>query len=240
MLILYILGQIFLLLLLILLILLQILLLILLAVLLIPFRYYFTGEKLDDSWFRLQVSWLFGGVKLHINYQAESISSTIQIFGVHRNITGEPGKEKKSKHKDNQDKGNKSGNKPPYSYFTREILEKAVHCLLKLLNHCMPAKFELYSKVGFEDPMYTGFLCALQGAGYAILDKFNIHLQTSFEEEELKGSLTIAGRIQLFYLLLVAIEFLVTRPFRTIFIKNQKIKIKRRLKRWHNLILKKT
>ncbi len=233
MLILYILGQIFLFLLL-------ILLLILMVVLLIPFRYYFTGEKLDDTWFRLQVSWLFGGIKFNTYYHSEHISSTIGIFGVHRSITGEPGKKKKPKHKDYQDKGNKSRSKPPYSYFTTEILEKAVQCLFKLLNHCVPVKFELYTKVGFEDPMYTGLLCALQGAGYAILDKFNVRLQTSFEEEELKGSLTIAGRIQLFYLLLVAIEFLITKPFRTIFIKNQKIKIKRRLKRWRNLTLKRT
>ena len=233
MLILYILGQIFLFLLL-------ILLLILMAVLLIPFRYYFTGEKLEDSWFRLQVSWLFGGVKLHTNYHSESISSTIGIFGIHRNITEKSEKEKKPKQEDKQDKSKKSRSKPPYSYFTREVLEKAVQCLLKLLNHCMPAKFELYTKVGFEDPMYTGLLCALQGAGCAILDKFNIRLQTSFEEEQLKGSLTIAGRIQLFYLLLVAIEFLITKPFRTIFVKNLKIKIKRRLRRWQILILKRT
>ncbi len=233
MLILYILGQIFL-------VLLLILLLILMAVLVIPFRYYFIGEKLEDSWFDFQVSWLFGGVKLHTNYHSESISSTIGIFGVHRNITGKSENEKKPKHEDKQDKGNKSRSKSKYSYFTREILEKALQCILKLLNYCMPAKFELYAKVGFEDPMYTGLLCGLNGTGYAILDKFNIRIQTCFDEDELKGNLTIAGRIQIFYLLLVAIEFLITKPFRTIFTKNLKIKIKRRLRRWQILTLKRT
>lgn len=233
MLILYILGQIFL-------VLILILLLILLAIILIPFRYHFTGEKLEDSWFKSQVSWLFGGVKLNINYQSERTDATIGIFGIHKKVAVEPGKGKESESEHKKDKGRKSRDKSPYSYFTREVLVKAVQCFLKLLNHCKPAQIELNAKIGFEDPMYTGLLCGLQGAGYAILNKFNIRINTCFDEEELKGNLTIAGRIQIFYLLLVTIEFLITKPFRTIFNKNLKIKIKRRLKRWQILTLKKT
>ena len=222
MLILYILGQIFLLLLL-------ILLLVLLAILLIPYRYHFAGEKFDCIWFRLQVSWLFGGVKLQINYDSENIESAVGIFGINRNIKRRPEKEEKHKNKDkHEDKPEKGGKsrRSLNSYLNRQVLEKAMQCLIKLLKHCKPVKFELNAKAGFDDPMYTGLLCGLQGTCYAISDKYNVRIQTSFEEEELEGALTIAGRFYLVYLILAAIEFLISKPFRTAYVKNKKLKNK--------------
>ncbi|MDF2986325.1 MAG: hypothetical protein K0R50_1835 [Eubacterium sp.] len=236
MLVLYILGYLFLYLVL-------FLLIVVLAVLLIPFRYHFTGEKLERTWFEASVAWLFGGIKLNIHYNTEEkISSSMRILGIRRRMGKNQGKNKdisKAEKKDEKQK-KREKSKAPYSYLTIEVLEKTFQCVLKLLNHCKPDKFQLRARVGFDDPMYTGLLCAVRGTGFAILDKYDIRFQPNFEEEELKGSLTISGRIQLFYLLLVAMEFVFTRPFRTILIKNLKTKIKRRVRRWQTLILKKT
>jgi hypothetical protein len=101
-----------------------------------------------------------------------------------------------------------------------------------MLNHCKPSQFRINAKVGFEDPMYTGLLCGIKNTSYAILDKYQIRLQTTFEDEVLEGNFIIGGRVQIFYLILVALEFVLTKPFRSILFKNIKIKIKRRLKRW--------
>ncbi len=223
------------------------LLIVVLAVLLIPFRYNFAGEKVEKAWFQASLSWLFGGIKLNINYNFEDkITSSMKILGIRKKM-GKNRDEKQDKNKgkskdDNKEEkqGKKAKGKDPYSYLTFEVIQKAIQCVLKMLNHCMPEKFQLRARVGFEDPMYTGLICAVQGAGFAILDKLDINLQPDFEEEELKGSLTVSGRIQLFYLLLVAMEFVFTKPFRTILIKNLKTKIKRRVRRWQTLILRKT
>lgn len=238
MLVLYILGYLFLYIIL-------ILLVILLAVLLIPFKYYFEGEKLETSWFDASVSWLFGGVRMYVHYNSESkFTSSLRIMGIHKKMSWE-NKKVKDDSKEQQkgketNKPNKQKSKVPYSYLTYPVLEKGFQSILKLLNHCKPVKFKLKAKVGFEDPMYTGMLCAFTGIGFTILDKYDINLQPDFEDEKLEGCLTIGGRIQLFYLLLVAMEFVLTKPFRPILIKNMKTKIKRRMRTWQTLILKKT
>jgi hypothetical protein len=232
MLVLFILGYLFLLILL-------ILLVILLAVLLIPFKYYFHGEKFESAWFNASVSWLFGGLKINLNYSSNKLTHTMRILGIKKKIEGK-GKEENKQSIKNEREEKKAKSKSPYSYFNRDVAEKGLQCILKLLNHCKPVRFELKARAGFDDPMYTGLACAVQGAGFAILDKFNIHFQPDFEDEGLKGNLIIRGRIQLFYLLLVSIEFVLAKPFRSIFFKNLKIKIKRRLGAWRILILKKT
>ncbi len=214
----------------------------LLAILLIPFKYHFTGEKMEKEWFKASAAWLFGGVKFNIYYNSGKLSSNIRILGIHKRI--EKDGSNKNSTGENKDKEQKNNKKPksknPYSYLTYEVMEKGFQCTVKLLNHCKPRRFVLKAKAGFEDPMYTGLLCGIQGVWSAILDKYDIHLQPDFEEDEIRGSLRIGGSIRLFYLLLVAMEFILTRPVRSIWLKNLNIKIKRRLKTWQTLILKRT
>lgn len=220
---------------------LSILLAVILAILLIPFKYYFTGEKMENEWFKASVAWLFGGINYNIEYNSGKFSSNMRILGIHKTIEKGPSKKDTGEKKDNgQNNGKKSKNKNPYGYLTNEVMEKGFQCIFKLLNHCKPRKFVLKARAGFEDPMYTGLLCGIQGIWSAILDKYDIHLQPDFEDEEIKGSLSVGGSIQLFYLLLVAMEFVLSRPVRSIWLKNLNIKIKRRLKTWQTLILKKT
>lgn len=220
---------------------LSILLAVLLVILLIPFQYYFTGEKMEKEWFKASVAWLFGGIRFNIYYNSGKLSSNIRILGIHKSIEKGPGKKDTDKNKDKeQENGKKSKNKNPYSYLNYEVMEKGFQCILKLLNHCKPRRFVLKARAGFEDPMYTGLLCGIQGVWSAILDKYGIHLQPDFEDEEIKGSLSTGGSIQLFYLLLVVMEFVLARPVRSIWLKNLNIKMKRRLKTWQTLILKRT
>lgn len=230
---LYIMGQIILYLLL-------LLLIILLAVLFIPFRYYLNGSKYGEVSLESHVSWLFGGLKVRFLYLSESGSRfTVGFLGIHRNFGGR-GKETDMASKEHEKKEKKAGKKSPYSYLTRAVMEKAIEAVLKLLDHCRPARLSLNVRTGFDDPMYTGLMYGIQGAGFAILDKLNIRLEPSFEEEELTGKLIMGGSIRISYLILVGMEFVMAEPFRSIFIKNIKIKMKRRMRTWRNSILKKT
>lgn len=227
MIVLYILGKIILYILI-------ILLIFLLAVLLIPFKYNFSGNKLENTILEGSVSWLFGGLKMKFKYHSEKgISMIMSFLGFKKKL--DPSNEALGKNKDMAQEHieqKKKIEKPAYRYFTYEVLIKGLESIVKILNHCKPRQFNLNAQVGFDDPMYTGLLCAAQNAGFAILDKYDIHIQTMFEEEEVKGSFILGGSIQVFYLLLVAIGFVVTKPFRSLLIKNIKIKIKRRLKKW--------
>ncbi|PYG88141.1 hypothetical protein LY28_01472 [Ruminiclostridium sufflavum DSM 19573] len=210
-----------------------ILLFILLAVLIIPFKYRFKGEKLGGTVLEGSLAWLFGGIRLRFAYSTGNGFNAVISLLCFR-ITLDKSR-KKSKPKDtdkDKDSKRKKREKPGYSYFTEDVLKKGLNCALRTLNHCKPRQLRVQAKVGFDDPMYTGLLYGINGAGFAILDKYNIRVKPAFEDEGLEGSFLIGGSIRIGYLLLVAIEFVLTKPFRSILLKNNKIKIKRRIKTW--------
>jgi len=215
---------------------------VLLLVLFIPFKYGFSGGKYENAWFRASVTWLYGGVRINTGYDEGRLSSGVRILGFHKKLQAgermqaEDTEEKSEERKPKKERKSKS----PYSYLTREVAKKGLYCILKILNHCKPERFELSLKGGFGDPLYAGLLCALQGQGFAILNRYNIDLQPDFEDEATTGSLAMAGSIRLYYLLGTALEFVLTRPVRSIWLKNLKIILKRRIKIWRTLILKKT
>ncbi|OPX45399.1 hypothetical protein CLHUN_07690 [Ruminiclostridium hungatei] len=220
-----------------------IILAVLLLVLFIPFKYGFSGGKYENGWFRASVTWLYGGVRINAGYNEGRLSSGVRILGFHKKLqAGErrPADDNEEKSENQKKKPKKERKrKSPYGYLTREVIKKGLYCILKILNHCKPESFELSLKGGFGDPLYAGLLCALQGQGFAILNRYNIDLQPDFEDDATTGSLTMAGSIRLYYLLGAALEFVLTRPVRSIWLKNLKIIIKRRIKTWRTLILKK-
>ncbi len=211
-----------------------VLVLLLLTVLFIPFKYNINGEKMESTSLEGSVSWLFGGVKMRFNYNSENGTSTMMsLMGFQKKMdTSKKNPRNKQIDKATKNDSKKKRVKPAYSYFTYEVLKQGLQSVLKTLNYCKPRKFNVDAKIGFDDPMYTGLLCGIQNTGYAFLDKYHIHLKTVFEDEVVEGNFVIGGGIQIFYLLLVAIGFVFTKPFRSILFKNIKIKIKRRLKRW--------
>lgn len=218
-----------------------VLLVVLIAVLFIPFKYQFAGQKQEDIIAEGTASWLFGGIKMGFKYNTvDGIKAKFNILWFKIKLDSEKFDSKgKSKESDkNKDKEKKE--KPSYSYFTKDVLKKALESILKVLNHCKPRQFQLQAKVGFDDPMYTGLLYGINGTGFAILDKFNINIQPTFEDEVLEGSFIIGGGIYIGYLLLVAMEFVFTKPFKSIMFKNIKFKIKRRLKKWQISTVTKT
>jgi len=211
-----------------------VLLVVILAVLIIPFKYYFYGKKLESTSLEGSVSWLFGGLKMRFHYNSDNgYNMGMNILGIKKKLVNKKDKNQSKPYvKDKKHIYDKKHDKPAYSYFTYEVLIKVIQLVFKMLNHCKPSKFHLEAKGSFDDPMYTGLLYGIQNAGFTILDKYNIHIKPSFDDEVMMGSFKIGGSIQIFYLLLVAIEFVITKPFRSILLKNIKIKIKRRLKKW--------
>lgn len=211
------------------------LLAIFMLVLFVPFRYQVEGSKYETAMVDGFADWLFGAVKIRFDYSSQTGSKTkFGVFGFKKSL--EKGKSKQGKKPiEKITEANdirKEKDKPAYSYIKYEVFTQILKYVLKLLNHYKPSKFNIDARVGFEDPLYTGLLCAIKNSGFAILDKTNISLQTTFEDEILEGSFLIGGEFQIFYLILVAIEFVFTKPFRSIVFKNIKFNINRRLKKW--------
>lgn len=205
---------------------------IVLAVLVIPFRYRIKGAKYDTTVVEGFGDWFFGAVKIDFGYNSgKGTSARFKLFGIKKDFkTQQKQVDSISKKKVGQKR--KNVNKPAYSYFKYEVFQQVMHAVLKVLNHYKPEKFYIDVKAGFEDPMFTGLLYAIKSIGFGVLDKGNIQIRTVFEDEVLEGSFLIGGGIQIFYLILVAMEFVFTRPFRSILFKNIKFNIKRRLKKW--------
>ncbi len=202
-----------------------------LLIVFVPFKYYAEGSKYETISVKSYASWLFGAVKINFNYSTQDgIGTNFNLFGIKKGFNKKS--EDKSVKKEWGSKAKKVKDKPAYSYFTYEVFTQGLKSVFKILNHYKPSRLRIDAKVGFEDPMYTGLLCAVRNTWFAILNKDSIRIQTNFEDEILEGSFLIGGGIQIFYLILVGIEFVFTKPFKIVLFKNIKYKIKRRLKKW--------
>lgn len=203
----------------------------LLAVLVIPFNYSASGQKFEKTTASGQISWLFGGVRIGFDYTPENgLLMILNLLGFAKKIENKQPADQSVTAKKVQSE--KKREKSPYSYLTYAVVKKALETIIKILNHCKPRKFHINVKIGFDDPIYTGFLYGIKYSGYAILNKYNINVHPTFDDEGVEGRFEIRGGMQIYYLILVGIAFVFTKPFRSIIVKNIRFKIKRRLKRW--------
>ncbi|ACL74762.1 DUF2953 domain-containing protein [Ruminiclostridium cellulolyticum] len=205
-----------------------------LLIIFVPFKYYAEGAKNETIVVKGYANWLFGAVTIRFNYNTQDgFDTKFNLFGIKKGFKkkneSEPLKQVR------ESKLKKTKDKPAYSYFTYEVFMRGLKSVFKILNHFKPSIFRIDAEVGFEDPMYTGLLCAIRNTWFASFNKDSIRIETNFEEETLEGSFLIGGGIQIFYLILVGIEFVFSKPFKSILFKNMKYKIKRRLKKWRKV-----
>lgn len=76
---------------------------------------------------------------------------------------------------------------------------------IRLLKHIRPRKIKGYLHFGFDSPCNTGKLYGFICMFYTTLPK-NFILQADFEHKVLEGDLLIKGRIQIYYLLIIALR----------------------------------
>lgn len=208
------------------------------SIILIPYDYSFTGENLVQSQIKGSVSWLFGGLKLTFSqYSKQDREMTLSILGIAKKLSMEPKSagdtNKKAKKDKRHDKNNKHVQPAKskkrfdfHTYLKPEIIKKVISLASKILKHCQPKILAVYGRIGFDDPMYTGFLCALQSQFSWLFNKYDLRIEPVFDEEVLEGRFSIGGRIWLAYLILVMMWFLITKPIRNIILANLKRKNK--------------
>lgn len=197
--------------------------LIVLAVLiLVPYSYYGEIKKYDEIKMRGMVSWLFGGLKVFImKEQEEEIKVRIRFLALEKSMDTKSGhgKSKKkddeeSKKKEKEAKGDKKKKSIRREYFKKEFIKKVLLVVKKLWKHLWPNMVTVRIKAGFDNPMYTGYLCAFYSQVYMMPDKYDISLEPVFDEDILQGEGSIEGRIWLAYILILALGLLLTKPVR--------------------------
>lgn len=196
------------------------------AIIFIPYHYQAAGEKFDQSEIRGSVSWLFGGIKLIFSLGSkQGRELTLVLMGINKKINIQQGsKQKKDKEDSKADNDARKDKKrhDPRIFLKPEIRKKLIASFIKILKHCQPNTLSVHARIGFYDPMCTGFLCAINSQLYLWLNKFDICIQPVFDEEVLEGRFLIGGRIWLPYLILVLIGLLLTKPIRNILFTKKK------------------
>lgn len=193
-----------------------------LLIIVIPYEYSAFGKKSEECYVRGSFSWLFGGIKLGI-YKAwpGPMEASITILGIKKKI-----EIRKKAMTLKEEKHRKRKRLSTKKYLNIDLIKKVLSAALKILAHCKPRKFYINARAGFEDPSYTGLICAVRGLANQFLEKYHIRIQPVFDEELIEGRFLIRGRIWLPYLILVVVGILITKPFRYILISNIKVKIK--------------
>jgi hypothetical protein len=193
------------------------------AIIFIPYNYYVAGENLDLPQLQGTVSWLFGGIKISFNRQSQQNKEIIlTIFGLKKKVRSRP----KLKRSENEKSGQNRKRFNFIKYMKRDIIENSISSLVKIVKYCLPKTLSVDTRIGFNNPFYTGLLSAFTNQSSVWFKKYDINIQLVFEEEIIKGRFLIGGQIWLPYLILVMIGFLITKPIRNIFISQLKTKIK--------------
>ncbi|CAA7601332.1 Protein of unknown function (DUF2953) [Acididesulfobacillus acetoxydans] len=206
--------------------------LVLLAIVFIPYSYHVSGEYFDEAEIEGSLSWLFGGVRIDFYKGSDAnIALDVTLCGLTKKTKRGPGSPgaKSEKKTEARKKGKTVRSKQLAGlarYFDRDVIQKAVSAIVKLLKHCRPKIVSVRARIGFADPMYTGLLYALKSQIYLLWHRYDIDIQPVFDEEIIEGRFLIGGGIWLPYLILVVIGFLFTQPIRNIFISNFRRKIK--------------
>jgi len=200
---------------------------IILLIILIPYDYYAYGKKLDECYIKCGAAWLFGGINIGLcKCLREPMETSITILGIRKKIRSEKKHRNLNKTQEKTKTHGKKKGSAIQKNLSGELIKKVFTAVVKILYHCKPRRLYINARVGFEDPSHTGLLCAAKGIAYKFFSKHTVRIETVFDDEILEGRFFIRGRIWLFYLILVTVGTLLTKPFRNIWISSVKAKIK--------------
>lgn len=201
-------------------------LVIILAIILIPYSYFLEIDKNGELKIGGFASWLFGGLKvIFLVKDWKMKSAKVSIFGLQKNIDIDKQGEGKKKGKDldseeisekekEKEKNKKDKKTVKSGYFKKEIISKLIETIKKAWRHLRPNRINARLVAGFDDPMYTGLLCALFSQTWILDERYDIWFQPSFDEEIIKGKASIEGRIWIAYILVLGLGLLLTKPLR--------------------------
>ncbi|MBU9714920.1 hypothetical protein [Evansella tamaricis] len=115
------------------------------------------------------------------------------------------------------------------SLITKDLIITAFRFLDDVITIFKPKTFSLYSKIGFYEPDYTGYLLALN---YSLKDKYSsekIRFIPVWDEEYIEMDLKLSGRFFLIAILYRTLQFLFSRSMRKLWKQWRTIKKRQKL-----------
>jgi hypothetical protein len=179
------------------------------------------GNSIENK-IEVSILWLFGmlGIAYSKKFNQED-ELLINIFNVSKPVIIRNNKKVKHK-KEKKHKNPKKNDKKWNSYINKAVIVKLIDTLGKIWRELKPDNIFADIKVGFNDPMYTGFLYALYSEFSHLLIKENIQIQPVFDEQSIKGKFLAGGNIWIFNFLVIALGFIFSSPIRKIMILKMK------------------
>lgn len=183
-------------------------------ILVIPFQYSCSGFKYEKTFLKAKVKWLFGGVKFVFSYDSQTGTlKEFRLFGIKLS----PKEHKKNLiQRENKKKKKKTSGKIGISLM-KELFKEGLSAFKKVFNRIKPKKFMLNAKVGFDDPYNTGVLRAVLSIFQKEIQRYDVKIDTIFDDEVIEGRFLIQGRIIIAELIPIAIKFMFSRPVKNMF-----------------------
>lgn len=205
-------------------------------VIFVPYEYRIMGKKLEATYVKGSIIWLFGGVSINFRKSIpQKAEIFLRLFGFRKDISGNPNK-KRNKESDIQKKKEENKESEGYRVFLKTNVLKAIWSFVaRIMKNIAPRKLYIKARVGFEDPALTGLLYGIQHIYTNDSKQYQIHIHPVFEDEVIEGRFLIRGKIWLPYLILVLVRLLGSKPFRNIWMKKIKLKMKRRKITWQSI-----
>jgi len=199
-----------------------IVILLLALTLFVPFRYDISGHYYDKEDYKAEVrcSYLLHIISFSLSYEKE-LASSLKLFGIKMDLSAkakedETENEVDSKEKDSENKKKKANKEEKSgnvlanlkSFSEEHNLDYVIHFLIDqlvyLLNELAPRKVKLDLDLGFTNPAYTGWTVAgLSMVSWIYNDGVNITPYFNTDENIVKGSTRLKGRIRLVVLVII-------------------------------------
>ncbi|HHV64903.1 MAG TPA: DUF2953 domain-containing protein [Peptococcaceae bacterium] len=187
------------------------------AFLLIPYHYEVSGDSEASLQIQGSLSWLFGLFKINFTkYARQKRKLTIELLGIRKQLNINAHNKKRKSKRAKAKKDPRKYKLKLSAFLKGDVLKKTFLTLGKILKHCGPRYFTVNARIGFADPKYTGLMCAFLSQFQTYLSRYDLTLEPVFDEKVLLGKFSIGGKIWLPYLLVIILEFLITKPIRNI------------------------
>ena len=149
---------------------------IILLFLLVPVKYSITGNYYEKKYGKIIVSIIFGLILVTAIFNEETSRGELKILGIKKAISLNKDKGRKQKQESFLKKIKSSKIKSFINVYELKDLRIAFNSILKNIK---PSRIIIKSKIGFEDPMYTGILFALINQTVYMPKEFEIKLITN-------------------------------------------------------------
>ncbi len=181
-------------------------------ILVIPIEYSCDGYKYEKTFVEAKVKWLFGAVKFVFSYESgKGTFNRISFFGISPNQTKKDYVKKEKKRKEKKKSG-KIG-----ISLMKEVFKEGLHVFKKIFDKIKPRKFILTARVGFDDPYNTGVMRAILSIFNNSFQRYDVKIDTIFDDEVLEGRFLIKGRIIIAELIPTVVKFMFSRPVKNMF-----------------------